>query len=845
MGIPGLLNAIGSGDRIALSKLAISHLEKNARPIRIAVDISIWLIQAQASRGGQNPELRTLFYRLLKFLALPIHPLFVYDGKQKPPFKRGKATGGGHGSPIVPLSKTLIDLFKFPTHDAPGEAEAECARLQKAGVVDAVMSDDVDALMFGSTFTVMSFSREGSSRSLSATHVTCYYAQPGDDLSVNISLSPAGMALFAMLSGGDYLPSGVSKCGTKVAAEIAKAGFGDDLLDIIGSDDNDVELKLTDWRNRLQYELDENESGYFKRKHKAIRIPDTFPDRKILSYHTHPIVSSLEDMEQLQQRLADAWDHDISPRQIRLFANKYFDWTCHSGAKKVIRHLAEPLVSYRLRLRKSPFTENSGYSLASNREALSLKSVYRSRTHYITDGLSQLQLQIIPADIVGLDLDAEEPNPVPQQGYTIDEEDDSDSECAPGQDTPKAPNSRRPATKYNPTNPEKVWIFQTLAEIGIPGVVERWREEQREKAVRAIKPAMKRSTPRKKKAIDPSMKPGSILRYATVTKPGPKTRLNTAREAQLLDATFEVPSTGKLGYEKTNNSPTSEENGSSLQRYLQQRSVSQAVDDLTDQSEPDIHHFRHLSVPDHSYINIEEVASLDDGVVPVGETGAHETPLSWSPPLAPRGLTTNASGAASAVINQASISDPVVTPYLASNHKWLNTLYANESAEEMETTPSSPLPPKTLSTPRGRRRRSQTNVQTGSCLDTAPSKMTAIQPQVILISSSPEVSPISTPDRSPIRDIPRLNSSPTLDAACEDCSAPKSAAAEESSRECDPQDGEVLYIPSINAYDGFWEVESTGADASITQSRHVNNAAVNGDDVNKDRVERVSILDLS
>jgi hypothetical protein len=122
------------------------------------------------------------------------------------------------------------------------------------------------------------------------------------------------------------------------------------------------------------------------------------------------------------------------------------------------------------------------------------------------------------------------------------------------------------------------------------------------------------------------------------------------------------------------------------------------------------------------------------------------------------------------------------------------------------------------------------------------SKMTAIQPQVIVISSSSEVSPISTPNRSPIRDIPRLNSSQTLDAACEDCSAPKSAAAEESSRECDPQDGEVLYV---KAYDGFWEVESTGADASITQSRHVNNAAVNGDDVNKDRVERVSILDLS
>lgn len=123
------------------------------------MDISIWLFQVQAGRGGRNPELRTLFYRLLKFLALPIHPLFVYDGKDKPPFKRGKAVSGrSYGNaPIIRLSKVLIDLFKFPRHDAPGEAEAECARLQRAGVVDAVMSNDVDALMFGSTLTVMNF----------------------------------------------------------------------------------------------------------------------------------------------------------------------------------------------------------------------------------------------------------------------------------------------------------------------------------------------------------------------------------------------------------------------------------------------------------------------------------------------------------------------------------------------------------------------------------------------------------------------------------------------------------------------------------------------------------------
>ena len=903
----------------------------------MAVDISIWLIQAQVCRGGKNPELRTLFYKLLKFLALPIHPLFVYDGEQKPPFKRGKVAKHPRGNPIVALSRTLIDLFNFPRHDAPGEAEAECARLQKAGVVDAVMSNDADALMFGSTFTLMNFSREQSTGTTTATHVTLYCAQV-EDLPANISLSPAGMVLFAMLSGGDYLPSGVPKCGKKLAGEIAKAGFGDDLLEIIGSDDNEVELKLMDWRTRLQYELDENESGYFKRKNKAVRIPNTFPDRDILSYHANPIVSSPENIERLKQRLTDAWDRDISLQQIRSFVDDWFDWKHRSGAKKLIRQLAEPLVSYRLRLRKP---------LAENGEALSPKSVCRSRTHYSTDGLTQLQFEIIPADIVGLDLDAEEPND------TRDEEDDS--ECTLDQNMSKASNSKQPATRYNPCNPEKVWIFETLANIGIPDVVERWRQEQIEKATRT-----KRSTSRKKKQINTPTKHGSILRYATVTKP--RSGLNASREAQLLDGPSEILSTeGKPDCETTNNncsSPTPQESSSSPRRYLQQKSVktapSQAVDDLISHyslacTELDNQPFRHPSDPDYSYINIEGyVASLDDGVASVGETSVRETRIISS------------TNAASTVINQASISSPAVTLCPASNRKWQKSslqppsrYYANESVEEVETplsppshlspkklstlrgrrsltkvqinshldmtpsnmtahqpevisilssseegspipttdrarvqdisslnssptprrqqriveeveTPLSPpshLPPKKLSTPRGRRR-SSTNVQTRPRLNMTPSKMTA-QPEVISIFSSPEETSTSTTDRARIQDSSRLNSSPTprrqqkirvdKDAACEGCLTLKSvAAAEKSSRMCDQKIDEVgakqKYIPSINVYDGFWKVESTKMNASTTQSQHVNNATISSDDESyqrKNQIEGVSVLDLS
>ncbi|KAL3466160.1 hypothetical protein BJX64DRAFT_22949 [Aspergillus heterothallicus] len=539
MGIPGLINALGPGERISLSKLAITHLERTSRPIRVAVDISIWLFQVQAGRGGKNPELRTLFYRLLKILALPIHPLFIYDGKNKPPFKRGKAVSGrSYGSaPIIQLSKILIDLFKFPRHEAPGEAEAECARLQMAGVVDAVMSNDVDTLMFGSRNTIMNFSKESGSGSAAATHVTCY-ALNGNALSstsssADVNLDRPGMILFAMLSGGDYLPSGVPRCGSKLAAEIAKAGFGGDLLEALEADDLDA--KLNEWRERLQYELEENESGYFQTKHKVVRIPEAFPDRTILSYYAKPVVSSEQDIESLKYRLRNAWDREVDVFELRQFAADALDWKYRSGARKIIRLLAEPLVLYRLRLGQHPLI--SGRPRLSHDNVPILHKVYKSRTSFSTDGLTELQLDMVPVDIVGLDILAEEPNPpLPSQGTTASGDEGEDGEVeAEAELTSKSPTKKRATKRYDPYATEKVWVFETLASMGIPQAVETWKKEQAAK----LNPPPKKATtrkggPRRRKELDPSMKQGSILKYGTLKKG--RSDISEYKSAQLFKA---------------------------------------------------------------------------------------------------------------------------------------------------------------------------------------------------------------------------------------------------------------------------------------------------------------------
>ncbi|OTA36312.1 hypothetical protein BTJ68_04531 [Hortaea werneckii EXF-2000] len=165
MGIHGLLRELRPAPRTSLALLSSDHYTTHSRPLRLAIDISIWLFQIQSGKGGSNPALRTFYYRLLRLLTLNIHPLFVFDGPNKPVFKRNKKVGGpGVKVASVPefLAKQLLKQFGFPWHVAPGEAEAECAVLQREGLVDAVLSEDVDTLMFGCGVTLRSWNAEGA-----------------------------------------------------------------------------------------------------------------------------------------------------------------------------------------------------------------------------------------------------------------------------------------------------------------------------------------------------------------------------------------------------------------------------------------------------------------------------------------------------------------------------------------------------------------------------------------------------------------------------------------------------------------------------------------------------------
>jgi Holliday junction resolvase YEN1 len=105
-----------------------------------------------------NPIEKAILWRVLKLMRMNIQPMFIFDGPSRP-WKRGGVAGRIDWKKIDLLRKTL-NMLKIAHHRADAEAEAEWARLNELGIVDAVWTDDGDAFMFGAKVLIKEH-REG------------------------------------------------------------------------------------------------------------------------------------------------------------------------------------------------------------------------------------------------------------------------------------------------------------------------------------------------------------------------------------------------------------------------------------------------------------------------------------------------------------------------------------------------------------------------------------------------------------------------------------------------------------------------------------------------------------
>lgn len=333
MGIPGLWKEIGEGELVSIAELATDHYGRHGRPFRVAVDEAGWrfsnlteaaLKAIREKEPAANTIEKTIMYRILNLMMRNIQMIFVFDGPRRP-WKRNRQGGNKVDYGRTRLLRQVLDHLKIPHHEAPGEAEAECAAMQQLGIVDAVWTDDSDALMFGATCIVRAH-KTGPQWSKDKV-----YVHRQDKILSDYDLDPESFVLFAMLAGGDYDPKGLPGCGPKTAMLLSRKQHG-----IAHALCRASAYELSVWRALLEEAM--LSQGIRK------QIPSNFPDQKALKYSCHPTISTFEQLHNLRG-LRNGWHRRIDQPKLRVLFREEFNFSTKNFIKNLapvfmVQHLA-------------------------------------------------------------------------------------------------------------------------------------------------------------------------------------------------------------------------------------------------------------------------------------------------------------------------------------------------------------------------------------------------------------------------------------------------------------------------------------------------------------------------
>lgn len=107
-------------------------------------------------------HIHLLLTKIIGFFKYRIRPIFVFDGQ--PPEIKHEHLSNRKSLEYAPTQqqyqecKQLIALLGCEYINSPQEADAQCVRLESNGVVDGIISDDTDILLFGGKTLIKNFS---------------------------------------------------------------------------------------------------------------------------------------------------------------------------------------------------------------------------------------------------------------------------------------------------------------------------------------------------------------------------------------------------------------------------------------------------------------------------------------------------------------------------------------------------------------------------------------------------------------------------------------------------------------------------------------------------------------
>jgi flap endonuclease-1 len=184
-------------------------------------------------QGQEVPNIHAFLQGIPSLLDHNLTPVFVFDGEPhdlkseeieqrkeakkqaEKQLKNAKSRGDTEAikryraqtteltDAIHESSRGLLDRLGIPYVEANGAGEAQAAHMVKQGIVDAAMTDDYDALLFGSDLTIRQYSGSGPAELMSLS-----------DTIENTGLTHSQIVDLAILCGTDY-NEGISGIGPK------------------------------------------------------------------------------------------------------------------------------------------------------------------------------------------------------------------------------------------------------------------------------------------------------------------------------------------------------------------------------------------------------------------------------------------------------------------------------------------------------------------------------------------------------------------------------------------------------------------------------------------------------
>ena len=187
---------------------------------------------------------------------------------------------------MVAECRQLLDLFGIPYITAPSEAEAQCAELNKLGLVDGIITDDSDVFLFGGKIIYKNL-----------FHMNKYVEKYTNTLiESKLGLTQNKLISLAMLLGSDYT-DGVKGIGPVNGIEIIQTfcsqkdhdfnGLKEFKNWIYSTDSDKFPKKKPDLRIQSYDQYMILKKGWFKYKHRNLKKNwfvdlHTFPETNVI-----------------------------------------------------------------------------------------------------------------------------------------------------------------------------------------------------------------------------------------------------------------------------------------------------------------------------------------------------------------------------------------------------------------------------------------------------------------------------------------------------------------------------------------------------------------------------------